>query len=351
MNGFLLKLKSILYSKKEIIYISNSEVRSHKFGFFPVAFFFLLIVWTFFATFSYFDSKKVMIDKDIQISELKSSKQNILLDVKMLKKDVEDVKGFIASLNRYDRLSTITDDVNGSDNSGYYSNSIDAIMDRTKGDMKDVNKMLAKRVDSISEIKNKLNLKGNIQLVSYNKNSDLEQIENNESLNKDLKDSLVLKKSLENNIASLEELEGFINSMPFSSPINYDYVSSPFGKRLDPFLKIPRVHHGVDLVGSYLSNIYAPADGRVVFVGTKSGYGNVVMIEHDYGVKTVYGHLNKYFVKVGQKIKRGDIIAAQGSTGRSTGQHLHYEIVMGDIKYNPMNFIKLGKDFYLDSNI
>ena len=116
---------------------------------------------------------------------------------------------------------------------------------------------------------------------------------------------------------------------------------------MDPFLKTPREHHGVDLVGSYLAKITAPADGKIVFVGSKSGYGNVIIIEHDYGLKTVYGHLNSFNVKKGDKVKRGDLLGLQGSTGRSTGQHLHYEIIKGKgLRYNPIEFMAFGKDLY-----
>ena len=115
---------------------------------------------------------------------------------------------------------------------------------------------------------------------------------------------------------------------------------------MDPFLKTPRSHHGVDLVGSYMAKVYATSDGDVIFVGNKGGYGNVVILQHKYNIKTVYAHLNNFNVKVGDRVKRGDVIGIQGNTGRSTGQHLHYEIIVDHQSYNPLEFIKVGSEFY-----
>jgi len=85
--------------------------------------------------------------------------------------------------------------------------------------------------------------------------------------------------------------------------------------------------------------VYSPSDGTVVFAGLEGGYGNVVVIDHGYGIKTRYGHLSRLMVKAGDHIKRGALIAAVGNTGRSTGPHLHYEVRVNGIPQNPRKFI------------
>lgn len=350
MNKILSKVKSVLFSKKEIICISNNGIKSKKFGFMSILFGFSMFLWAAFTSASYFQMRQILITKELEISKLKTNKQNLLVNVKLLEKSVNNIETFIVSLNKYDRFSSVSENLISEENLYNSDKNVNIVLNRLRDNVKNVNSNLVARIKGIEDVKNKLNLKNGVELVSYNQNSNDIEFDD-QVVNKDVQDSIILKKTLDNNIENLAKLESFINTMPFSEPMDYGYVSSKFGKRLDPFLKIPREHHGVDLVGSYMAKVYAPADGKVIFVGQKTGYGNVIMIEHEYGVKTVYGHLSKFFAKVGDNIKRGDVIGNQGSTGRSTGQHLHYEIVMNGERYNPMNFIKFGDNFYFDSSI
>ena len=108
-----------------------------------------------------------------------------------------------------------------------------------------------------------------------------------------------------------------------------------FGMRMQPFLKIYRMHKGVDLCAPADTKIYAAADGVVVLVKFHYSLGNYIRIKHDYGYLTVYGHLNKAKVKVGQKVKKGDLIALMGTTGLSEVNHLHYEIYKNGKEVNP----------------
>lgn len=133
-----------------------------------------------------------------------------------------------------------------------------------------------------------------------------------------------------------------VDRMPFALPVKRGQFrfTSPFGQRWG------RLHAGVDLAGPVGTPIQAPADGVVIKAGRESGYGNVIRIQHEFGIKTVYGHLSRIRVKVGQKVSRGQRIGDMGNTGRSTGPHLHYEIRMGDKPINPMKFIKAGQDVF-----
>ena len=117
-----------------------------------------------------------------------------------------------------------------------------------------------------------------------------------------------------------------LNSIPNGKPLNYRRVSSKFGYRIHPVTKQKSFHAGLDLPARHGTPIYAPASGVVVYAKEKGAYGNFLLITHSYGFKTAYGHLSRYAVKSGDYVIKGQKIAYVGSTGRSTGPHLHYEI-------------------------
>lgn len=117
------------------------------------------------------------------------------------------------------------------------------------------------------------------------------------------------------------------------------WLTSGFGNRVSPFTGRVSMHNGVDIASRQDTPVIAPAAGIVSYTGFDSGLGKLIKINHGYGIATYYGHLSKAAVKVGQKIKRGDIIAYVGSTGLSTGPHLHYEVYVNDVPVNPMRYI------------
>ena len=117
------------------------------------------------------------------------------------------------------------------------------------------------------------------------------------------------------------------------------WITSPFGYRRDPFTGKRRFHEGLDISNRKGSPVVAPADGIVVFIGRKGGYGNMIAISHGFGITTRYGHLSKILVKLGEQVQRGDIIGEIGNSGRSTGPHLHYEVRINNKPVNPINFI------------
>lgn len=115
--------------------------------------------------------------------------------------------------------------------------------------------------------------------------------------------------------------------------------TSSYGKRKDPFTGRTQSHKGLDIANRIGTEIVAPGDGIVTRVARLSSLGKLVEVSHGYGIKTRYAHLSKSFVKVGDKIKRGDKLAAMGNTGRSTGPHLHYEVVVNGVNVNPSKYI------------
>ncbi len=114
------------------------------------------------------------------------------------------------------------------------------------------------------------------------------------------------------------------------------WVTSEFGSRISPLSGAYKFHEGLDIAAPYGSPIYAPADGKISFAGSKGGYGNALILDHGYGVSTLYGHTSALYVKEGDKIKRGQLMAAVGSSGSSTGPHLHYEVHVDGVPTDPM---------------
>jgi murein DD-endopeptidase MepM/ murein hydrolase activator NlpD len=143
-----------------------------------------------------------------------------------------------------------------------------------------------------------------------------------------------------------EEIALMLRYVPNGSPIEYKGVSSPFGYRVHPVNKKRRLHKGTDLIAAKNTPVYVQADGVVEFVGWSRGFGRLVRITHNYGFKTYYAHLNSFDVKVGDFLRKGDLIAHTGNSGISNGPHLHYEIRFLDRPLNAFNFIKWEIDNY-----
>ena len=139
-----------------------------------------------------------------------------------------------------------------------------------------------------------------------------------------------------------ESVKHAVKFVPLAAPMRDYYLVSGFGPRTDPFNGRPAMHFGTDLSGPAGSSILATASGRVVFVGWKNRYGKTVEIDHGIGVRTRYGHMKRVSVRTGQSVRAGDELGEMGSTGRSTGAHLHYEIHVRGEPRDPMRFIKAG---------
>jgi murein DD-endopeptidase MepM/ murein hydrolase activator NlpD len=144
---------------------------------------------------------------------------------------------------------------------------------------------------------------------------------------------------------NLQELQSYFQdqrSMLASIPSIWPargWVTSDFGQRLDPYTADRVMHAGLDIAAEHGKEVVAPSDGTVVFAGLEGGYGNVLVLDHGYGIKTRYGHLAQILVKAGDRITRGQKVAIIGNTGRSTGPHLHYEVRVNGIAENPRKFI------------
>lgn len=144
-------------------------------------------------------------------------------------------------------------------------------------------------------------------------------------------------------LAQMDALRVAQARVPFAMPVRGGVtMTSGFGTRRDPRGGGRRMHNGVDWAGPRGTPIYTTASGTVTFAGRQSGFGNLVIVQHAFGIETYYAHLHSIGVDVGQRVSRGDRIGGMGTTGRSTGVHLHYEIRVNDRPTNPMNFIRAG---------
>lgn len=128
--------------------------------------------------------------------------------------------------------------------------------------------------------------------------------------------------------------------MPAGRPIEHGWLSSYFGMRTDPFTGHRMFHSGMDFAGKMGSDVMAVAAGVVTWASMRNGYGNLVEINHGNGYATRYGHNQKILVKVGETVKKGQVIAKMGSTGRSTGPHVHFEVLYNGHAINPLKYIQ-----------
>lgn len=152
--------------------------------------------------------------------------------------------------------------------------------------------------------------------------------------------------------ASWKKMEGGLQatvSIPSSRPVDNLSLTSSFGVREDPFNGHRRAHKGIDIPGPVGTPIYATADGIVGRSQWVSGYGNLVELNHGNGIETRYGHMSKLIVQPNQRVRRGQVIGLMGSTGRSTGSHLHYEVRIDGDAVNPLPFIQ-SSDYLLALN-
>ncbi len=164
-------------------------------------------------------------------------------------------------------------------------------------------------------------------------------------LNELKKEIYIQSKSYDELVLLAKNKETMLENLPAIQPVlnkNLKYMASGYGWRMDPIYHTRRFHAGMDFTAPTGTNIFATGNGVVVGAGWEQGYGNCVQINHGYGYITLYGHMSAIKVRNGQKVKRGDIIGLIGSTGKSTGPHLHYEVHYKGTIMNPQNY------YYLD---
>ena len=166
-------------------------------------------------------------------------------------------------------------------------------------------------------------------------------IENSQKIDFLKRQLYIQSKSYDEIIALCKQNDERLQCIPAIQPVaNKDlkYTASGYGRRIDPIYKTIKFHHGMDFSANTGTPVYATGNGTVTTSGRQSGYGLTIEIDHGFDYQTLYAHLSKIMVKRGQKVKRGEIIGLVGSTGKSTGPHLHYEVINKGRKVNPVNY-------------
>ncbi len=157
-------------------------------------------------------------------------------------------------------------------------------------------------------------------------------------------DPSLLLASLGSDLERLRDMRAAIRRLPLRAPLDEFNVMSPFGMRRDPFNGQLAMHSGIDLSAPPRTPIQATAPGKVVTAGWSGEYGNMVEIEHDFGLSTRYGHMTRIDVRVGQRVERRQTVGLLGSTGRSTGPHVHYEVLVDGRAVDPIRFLEAARN-------
>ena len=301
---------------------------------------------------NYINQKEIIDKKDSKISinnyNFRSNKN--LKETNPLKTTISKDEAII----KYDRISKLNNNVLTKQNSSILDNdefdnfhnektisNLDNFPVAPKLNKKAKNFRFIASVDNelilmqnvFKAIKVKIN---NPDLVSVNS-----LLKNNSNLDPDSDEFFTNLKERLNLLAIYKDALQFI---PLKPPMEHYYVSSNYGKRKHPVTGKYRMHHGIDLAGTWQENISVSADGTVVFAGYHGSFGKVIRIKHSYGIMTTYGHLAKINVKKGDILYEGQIIGKTGRTGRVAGSHLHYEISVNGKSQNPNTYIKIGRN-------
>jgi murein DD-endopeptidase MepM/ murein hydrolase activator NlpD len=293
---------------------SLKQISLSKAGFSLLLFFFILCITSLgFVTYSYNNIKK----KGIYASSLKSNIVEQQSDIVALNKQIQvlgakinSIKARLVALNDFEKSIRVIANIENSDKEN------DSFMFGTGGVVPaDLNTDTPIEESHNSLIRDMHEQLDQIDLVSIKQQADFEEL-----------------------VKVLEAKRNLLASTPAIKPLR-GYITSKFGYRVSPFTGKREFHNGYDIAAQEGTPIIAPADGIVAFSGNKGLLGDAIILNHGHGITTKYGHLSKLMKNQGESVKRGDIIALVGNTGRSTGPHLHYEVCLNGIPVNPEKYM------------
>jgi murein DD-endopeptidase MepM/ murein hydrolase activator NlpD len=331
----VLNIGSFFHGSNYVVTVSENGIKSKKVNPIFKVFYFVAYLWIMFTNIFFFFGIKNQKYRLAEISQLKSDNLELTNKMVEMNRIIGEFGEYFHALNYYDRFDKFKKGKFLVDRKNMKARNKIILKDDSRDNIKLtitnieenlslVNQAMKLRADSISSTLKLASLEKKIaqSTQGYNKNSI----------------NLVLHQS----IRRLNSLESFLNSIPIARPMDNYRVSSHYGVRFDPFDKVKRMHNGIDLVGPYKSKIFVPADGIVRSVSRNKKLGNTVIVDHGNDIVTKYGHLGEIYVNGGDRVKRGDVLAIQGSSGRSTGNHLHYEISVNSVNQDPNNFFRIG---------
>lgn len=374
-----IKKKFRLFVPKKIIIISEKNITNLSLGIFlQYLFLFFIIIGAGFSLSLIYKNQYYLnvifsaksdvqeINRKLDLANLKSQnllkeKEDVMLKMSKLENNLEEIDFYLNNIGVHNQLSAIySNKVKKNLDSKNFANkkiSSNAKMNPT------VSKVYLKTVNRrifIEKIMDKIGIDLNY-LATYDKkfsqiinslsssrsNQGGEFIEAKEKLLEESDDiATVEPRNLREEITYVSELEKILHHLPISQPMFQYYISSNFGIRNDPVKNLKAFHSGLDMAGGVKEKVYSTASGTVVTARKYGSYGRMIEIDHGFGFKTRYGHLSKILVKKGERIFKGQNIGIQGSSGRSTGPHLHYEIRYKDKAVNPLKFLNAGKNVH-----
>ncbi len=260
--------------------------------------------------FSYFAYTVYNKSSDLkEINELRSIAAGQKLEIQHFSKKMKQIEAHLARLEKFDRklrvITALEKQTPASSEFGTGGPDQDAMMNFSSSSKKYTESLM----NTLNEDLTRINRQAEAQEISF---FELDEF--------------------------FKEQSSLLSHTPSIWPVR-GWVTSTFGYRRSPFTGLREMHEGLDIASQMKAPVTSTASGIVVRVGFRRGYGNVVEIDHGYGVVTRYGHNSKNLVKIGQSVKRGEVVALLGNTGRSTGPHLHYEVLLNGVPVNPDRYI------------
>ena len=381
--------KTPFFSPKEIIFRTEGRARvlriSSKMQIFLISLFIVIAGWNFYSYQFYTKSGSIISRKEMQLDMFKVAYVNLIADFMALHENIDHIidskQRNSDEIENYKKKATVFEDKIKT-----ITNNTGLVTENALDEKKDISEVLLQRDVVVSErdelkkqvdqMEEKLQEINNIQLEVFEKmraisSQELDKMRrtfneinvplrkhglyfNPLANKKESKGGLFIPaKSIEidkrltdkisqiyKNIDDLEYYREVVKHLPLGKPVWSYWVTSHYGTRNDPFRGSKASHKGVDLASRTGNKIEVKAPGKVVRADFANGYGNLVVVDHGNGFETKYAHLNKIYVKKGQTVKYNEVIGEVGSTGRSTGPHLHYEVLYHGVSVNPMPFIQ-----------
>jgi murein DD-endopeptidase MepM/ murein hydrolase activator NlpD len=380
------RLAKLIFTKRTILFVTNQKIRSVTFGPFSQAFCYIFFAWVINLFIQSLNYDQIINSKSEEINKLKVANSYFADEFDILNEKLKKVNKYISTItgsiqnvnNREEKFTTpkSLDEENLTKKDKHTLNEI-RNSHRHLNSFIEISSNRIKKIES-AILKTGLNIKRptvdiekikaqNIKEYSLNEKSRTDSMPRggpeydfDDELElalsqKKVSDPDFIERQIEqakfnNEVEYLIVLEKLTKALPLSQPIKNYYISSGFGHRIDPITRAHTAHRGLDFVGPAREKIISPSPGKVVLARWFSDYGNAVVIDHGYGITTRYGHLSKIKVSEGKRVKEGEVIGLQGSTGRSTGDHLHYEVRYRNVPLNPKKFLEAGDILITNDN-
>lgn len=347
--------------KKKILIISEKSITSvpvsSRFQGLVTVSVLAFMLWVSYSTGKYFAYENIISEKDHEIWSTNVTNESLQYQVTDLHQNLKELNKYFENIREYDQLSQkkIFDGDPAEEGSlKTASRPLNESLeeDASAGAQNILFNIRTKVLERISSLESIIEMTGLRLEEVASRNENLHRaLENTREDNSNQggpyipleSDDLFNKSDFENSVHYLLQLEQTIHSLPLAVPLTRYWVSSGFGTRKDPIHNHMAIHAGIDLIGPSEAKIHSSAPGLVKRAQRYGAYGRFIEIDHGSGITTRYGHLGKILVKEGETVKRGQVIGLQGSSGRSTGPHLHYEVRNNNKPFDPAKFLKAGK--------